>query len=116
MLKLDDLKLIGRFGVDSGQAMIGDPCYLESWKVWNSEEQNFDDHKESKGQYSYLGACNATLTDGYGVLGHGSAVAFNTGYGDGSYPVFAKIEDGRVLKIVVDFEGDMDDDGEIDEY
>lgn len=116
MLRLDDLKLIGRFGVDSGQAMVGDPCYLDNWKNWNRDETPFENYEKAKYEYSYLGACNATLTDGYGVLGHGSAVAFNTGYGDGSYPVFAKIEDGRVMKIVIDFEGDMDDDGEIDEY
>jgi hypothetical protein len=116
LLKLDGLTLIGKFGVDSGQAMVGDPCYLDDWKKWDREKENFDEYPNHAGEYSYLGACHATLSRGHGVLGGMSAVAFNTGYGDGLYPVFAKIEDGRVMKIVIDFEGDIDDEGEIDEY
>ena len=112
------LKLIGKFGVDSGQAMIGDPCYLESWKAWDDKAEPFESHKNKKGEYSYLGACNATIENSYGELGHGSSVVFNTGYGDGVYPVFAEInDDGRVVKIVVDFDGTLDDEGnEVDNY
>ena len=107
MIKVNDLQLIGRFSVDSGQAIVGDPCYLEDWKPWNSEEDNFADHENKAGEYGYLGACNATLGKGYGELNNGSAVAFSTGYGDGYYPVYAEInEDGRVAKIVIDFVGD----------
>ena len=29
MIKVDNLQLIGEFSVDSGQAMVGDPCYLD---------------------------------------------------------------------------------------
>lgn len=98
---------IGSFAVDSGQAMVGDPCYLEDWKPWNSEEHNFEDHPQHKGEYGYLGACNATLENNYGELGTASAVVFSTGYGDGLYPVYAEInEDGRVAKIVIDFIGE----------
>jgi hypothetical protein len=108
-MKLDELTLIGHFAVDSGQAMVGDPCYLDEWEPWNSNVDQFDDYKNRKGQYSYLGACEATLTKGYGSLGN-SAVVFSTGYGDGLYPVYAEInEDGRVAKIVIDFMGDDDE-------
>jgi len=31
-------KLLGHFGVDSGQVMIGDPCYLSTW-----EDNDFND-------------------------------------------------------------------------
>ena len=111
------LKLIGKFGVDSGQAMIGDPCYLESWKAWDDKAEPFDNHTQHKGKYSYLGACNATIENSYGDLGHGSSVVFSTGYGDGVYPVFAEIDDGRIVKIVVDFNGTLDENGnEVDEY
>ncbi len=97
---------IGSFAVDSGQAMVGDPCYLEDWKPWNSEEHNFEDHPQHKGEYGYLGACNATLEKGYGELGN-LGVVFSTGYGDGLYPVYAEInEDGRVARIVIDFIGE----------
>lgn len=100
---------IGSFGVDSGQAMVGDPCYLDTWKPWNSEEHNFEDHVNHEGEFGYLGACNATLKEGYGELGLGSGVVFTTGYGDGVYPVYAEFnEDARISKIVIDFEGEIE--------
>ncbi len=104
------LTLIGQFAVDSGQAMIGDPCYLDEWKPWNAEEDNFEDHVNKKGEYGYLGSCEATLGVGFGQLGNASSVVFSTGYGDGLYPVYAHInEDGRVGMIVVDFTGEYID-------
>ena len=102
-----ETKYIGSIAVDSGQAMIGDPCYLDEWKPWNSETDKFEEHVNKVGEYGYLGACNATLTNNYGELGFGSAVVFNTGWGDGSYPVYAKLNnDGMVMEITVKF---MDD-------
>jgi hypothetical protein len=112
MIKTDKLVLIGQFAVDSGQAIIGDPCYLDEWKPWNRDEHKFEDHPLHEGEYGYLGACNATLGKGFGSLGT-SAVAFSTGYGDGLYPVYAHInEDGRVGMVVVDFTGEYLDDEE----
>ena len=109
MISVNNLTLIGEFSVDSGQAIIGDPCYLDDWKLWNSDEDNFEDHVNSVGQYGYLGACNATLGKGFGQLGGASAVAFSTGYGDGLYPVYANItEDGRVGMVVIDFTGEYE--------
>ena len=103
-MKEIEMTLIGQFAVDSGQAMVGDPCYLDEWKPWNSEEDNFEDHVNKVGEYSYLGACNATLGKGFGQLGN-QAVAFSTGYGDGLYPVYANInEDGRITKVVIIFD------------
>lgn len=109
MISVNNLTLIGEFSVDSGQAIIGDPCYLDDWKLWNSDEDNFEDHVNSVGQYGYLGACNATLGKGFGQLGGASAVAFSTGYGDGLYPVYANItDDGRVGMVVIDFTGEYE--------
>jgi len=96
--------LIGHFAVDSGQAIIGDPCYLDEWEPWNDKTENFEENVKKAGEYGYLGACGVTLKEGYGVLGNGSAVAFTTGYGDGFYPVYAEFnDDGRIVKITVDF-------------
>jgi len=109
MIQANNLILIGQFSVDSGQAIIGDPCYLEEWTPWESDKISFDEHHNKVGEYGYLGACNATLGKGFGQIGGMNAVAFSTGYGDGLYPVYADItEDGRVGMVVIDFTGEYD--------
>lgn len=106
-INTNDLTYAGSFAVDSGQAIVGDPCYLDGWELWNSETPF--DYKDKKGQYGYLGVCATTLEDSFGELGGASAVAFSTGYGDGLYPVFVQMNsDGRISKVVIDFEGDID--------
>ena len=108
-MKEIEMTLIGQFAVDSGQAIVGDPCYLDEWKPWDSDKENFDDHVNKVGEYSYLGACNATLGKGFGQLGN-QAVAFSTGYGDGLYPVYADInKDGRIAKVVIIFDEEDED-------
>jgi hypothetical protein len=104
---LTDLIYAGSFGVDSGQAMVGDPCYLDSWQT---NEGDTWDLEGKVGQYSYQGVSATTLESNYGTVGMHSAVAFSTGYGDGIYPVYVQMnEDGRVSKVVIDFEGDIDE-------
>ncbi len=104
---IDELEFVGSFAVDSGQAMVGDPCYLDQWKTNEGEEWNLEG---KAGDYSYHGASAMTIQANAGVLGTGSAVVFNTGYGDGYYPVYVKYnEDGRIVKVVIDFEGDLDE-------
>ena len=103
--------LIGRFAVDSGQAMIGDPCYLDDWKNWDKDVNKFEEHVDKVGEYGYLGACNATITNGYGELNQGSSVVFNTGWGDGVYPVYADIDDeGFIRSVTINFANDEDED------
>lgn len=107
MIKADNLQLIGEFRVDSGQAIVGDPCYLEDWIPWDKETVAWEEKDNKSGEYGYLGACNATLAKGFGQIGGFNAVAFSTGYGDGLYPVYANFnEDGRVGLIVIDFTGE----------
>jgi hypothetical protein len=109
MLTLDKLTYAGSFAVDSGQAMVGDPCYLDGWKNW--EDGTPFDHEGHKGEYGYLGASGVTLADNFGQLGSADAVVFSTGYGDGLYPVYVQLNsDGRVSKVVIDFEGELDED------
>jgi hypothetical protein len=106
-------KLIGHVGVDSGQLIITDPCYIKSW---GSNDFGSDQKPDIKGLYSYdyEGACSATLSeDQAGALrfqmGHeGAGVAFSTGFGDGLYPVYATFSDEgewgtRVKSIRVEF-------------
>ena len=102
-----DLVLVGTFAVDSGQAMVGDPCYLDQWKTDEGVEWNLEG---KVGTYTYQGASATTIENAYGELAMGSAVVFSTGYGDGYYPVYVQMnEDGRVTKVVIDFEGDMNE-------
>ena len=105
-ITLTDLIHAGSFGVDSGQAMVGDPCYLDNWNTNKDDEWDLEG---KVGQYSYQGASATTLANNYGELGF-NAVVFSTGYGDGVYPVYVQLnEDGRVSKVVIDFEGDIDE-------
>ena len=101
MIDTKELTYIGSFSVDSGQAMVGDPCYLDTWNTNRDDEWNIDG---KEGQYSYHGAAATTIANQYGELGMSSAVVFSTGYGDGLYPVYAEInEDGRVARVVIEF-------------
>ena len=105
------MKKIGVVGVDSGQILITDPCYIGS--EWKKTDDNKDlGHEDNKGQFSYGGCCHATLKNkelggqlNY-KLGHaGAGVVSRAGYGDGSYPVYAIYNDeGRVDKLIVDFQ------------
>lgn len=104
--KLNNLQLIGTFFVDSGQAMIGDPSYLDKWKPFTIED-DIEDHVNHVGEYSELGAINSSLTTGFNTLGDHDATVFNTGNGDGLYPVYAQIEEfdewgPRTWAIVID--------------
>ncbi len=108
------LRLIGHVGVDSGQVMITDPCYLSDWK--NDEF----DSSDAPLNYSYSGACAATLGENGGTeIGSGTqGVASRTAHGDGCFPVFQIIgDDGTVEGLFVDFAGmtDPEDDALTDE-
>lgn len=79
---------VGTVGVDSGQIMIGDPCYIGN---------NFDDldseAKENRRLLRYSSAAKASMSAKQcGMFGQseGGAFAASTGYGDGEYEVFAK--------------------------
>lgn len=93
---------IGKVGVDSGQLMVCDPCYIGSeWK--KTEYGETDDTSE----FSYAGICAGTLKQGFTQsnfkMGHaGAGVAFSSGYGDGCYPVYARCNsDGRIVEVKI---------------
>ena len=101
MIDTNEMTYIGSFSVDSGQAMVGDPCYLDTWNTNRDDEWKIEG---KEGEYSYHGASATTISNNYGELGISSAVVFSTGYGDGLYPVYAKFNDeGRIVQIVIDF-------------
>lgn len=140
---------LGVVGVDSGQLMVTDPCYVDSeWQVQpiqgltaysdvqtgrvykhGEDFQRFDEgaddlegtvqqniesgrlvklaiDPERPFPYSYRGACNATLTDGFGQLQYrkgppGAGVVFATAWGDGVYPVYGEMIDGHIVRVYV---------------
>ena len=105
-------KLIGELGVNSGMALLCDPCYIENGAWVDSSEY-------SDSEFSYDGCGSVTdysrnkclggqlnIKSSETSSGH-SAVAFSGGYGDGSYPVYATYnEDGRIAKVDVIFDSD----------
>ena len=123
--------LIGSIGVDSGQVMVVDPCYLSNWKA-NEFDPTVGSPTEPTGTFDYDGACRATCSEaGHGVLDAnpqvgnraggavGMAVASKTMYGDGVYPVYAVYERGstRPSRIVIEFDDpDEDEDNEEEGY
>lgn len=99
-----NVSLVGHFSVDSGQAMIGDPCYLNEWKTNEGEEWNLEN---KEGEYSYQGASATSLKRDAGILGSDTAIVFSTGYGDGTYPVYIHYdEDGRITMALIDMSGE----------
>lgn len=94
---------IGVVGVDSGQLLLCDPCYINS--QWQEEwVSNFDN---PPAPFCYSACCKATLSsERYGQLnydlGHaGVAVAFASGMGDGVYPVYARFDGGRIAEVKI---------------
>lgn len=77
---------LGKVGVDSGQLLIVDPCYLNEHKQISSYDEflkarGFPDKRNYADQLKY-------------DLGHdGLGVVFNSGLGDGVYKVYGKLKD-----------------------
>ena len=151
-------KLLGRVGVDSGQLMICDPCYIESeWKPgtesaghdtivltdkgkrkfpgsknwswqYNGYGTTYESPQEALGglsvndaidqklvkalpqettnEFSYRGCCETAKKGSVALkfkAGHmGAGVCFSSGYGDGCYEVWGKVNsDGRFVEVRV---------------
>ena len=87
--------LIGHCGVDSGQILLIDPCYVY--------EDDFMSGTEPTG-LPYDECCRITLgPNGAGqTSGHG--VATSTAWGDGNYPVYAEYVGGRIVSVTIMFD------------
>jgi hypothetical protein len=111
--------LAGHVMVDSGQVMVGDPCYLKEFVNTDGLFMDLDSEGATKPPfgYSYEGASQASCSGaGHGELGGGMAVAASSGYGDGRYPVYVeKNGEGRVVALHVYFDEDPNSDPECPE-
>ena len=86
-------------GVDSGQILICDPCYIK-----NGFNIDFK-RDEPSDKLDYNGCCHASLSKQQAGMA-GLGVCSSTGFGDGEYPVHIYYQHGRVSKIVIEFQGD----------
>jgi len=93
---------IGDCAVDSGQLILIDPCYLKEWKDDEFSSKKHKGKYKETGKLSYSEACAITMNRTAGTINK-CAVVTNTGYGDGFYPVYANVKNGRVLSITVSF-------------
>lgn len=108
-----ELTYLGEVGVDSGQLLVTDPCYIDSEWILNesftmygpAESPEMIEQREVLMRYSYDGASQASLRGGGQLayaLGHaGAGVAFPTGWGDGAYPVYAEKHNGRTVRVFI---------------
>lgn len=91
---------VGIIGVDAGLCWVGDPCYCVTpdanshpAKTWREFcDVLFDGEQNGVKQWNY-------------PMGHsGLGVSVQTGYGDGSYPVYVRRNrEGRVAEVRVVF-------------
>jgi hypothetical protein len=108
-----ELDYLGEVGVDSGQLLVTDPCYIDSEWIADeaftgyrpAEPSETVEQSDVLGRYSYNGASQASLRGGGQLayaLGHpGAGVAFPTGWGDGTYPVYAEKHNGRTVRVFI---------------
>ena len=92
----------GRVGVDSGQIMVVDPCYIGNDFDNNQGGQAWEPAAYS-GQLNYQGVSAISLASNFGQASE--AVVTSSGYGDGVYPVEVRLnEDNRVMELRIKFE------------
>lgn len=81
---------IGEIGVDAGIVWIGDPCYVKDlFKPWKK-------------------FCDLLPSDG-SVKVFDEGVCVPSGYGDGEYSVYGQFHNGTLVKVMIDFAQDEDD-------
>lgn len=88
---------VGEIGVDAGLCWVGDPCYCVTPDADNHPAQTWKEF------------CDKLFSDpNYekGFKQWDCGVSVDTGYGDGTYPVFIRRNrDGRVVEVKVVFDG-----------
>ena len=126
-------KLIGSFGVDSGQVLIGDPCYLD--KFINDDSKltrryqhtttnkiltqptdffNYEEYKEdglSMNEMIHNGIYKKLPPEVNPTYSYSGACSVTcNSNGDGCYPVYAtENEDGYIVKIEILFDEEDED-------
>jgi hypothetical protein len=109
----EQVVMLGRVAVDSGQLLMVDPCYIvDEWDDTPTETTLGD---MTLTMEASLGECVTvanpqTHPQGGGSVMDGLAVVTRSGIGDGYYPVYAVLGEilpgwgARVRRIIIDFE------------
>ena len=88
---------IGELGVDSGQIMLTDPCYVLDYNQFGDEtDKSYDDVLNA-----YNGDHNQPYITPWRPF---EGLVVGTLYGDGAYKVYARMVDGRCAQVLIDFE------------
>ncbi len=85
---------VGDIAVDTGNIIVADPCYVLKGEA--TDGITFEHAVGLDLPKMPDEAVRSLAEEGNGLL-------IQTGYGDGLYPVFAMIEDGRVMSLRIDF-------------
>lgn len=121
----DDLsagwEYVGDVSVDSGRIIVADPCYFDRLELSASEMVDpiietdildicvkngieFSDVRRDETLLKKIASLTRRFGEGTFPDSEASFIASQTGYGDGSYPVYCKVEDFRVVGLWIDFE------------
>lgn len=112
---------VGDVSVDTGRIIIADPCYLDQLENQASEivdqlietdileicernEIDFSRVREDESTLRLIASLMKRFGEGKFPGGSARFVAAQTGFGDGRYPVYCKVEDDRVVGMWIDFE------------
>tara|TARA_R110000751_G_scaffold156017_2_gene261497 strand:+ start:528 stop:899 length:372 start_codon:yes stop_codon:yes gene_type:complete len=104
-----EIKTVGEIGVDSGQVLLIDPCYIKHANQGNSK-MNYDFEKETflndptlgNEKNFYTSVSERTLVgNGYGNTESGFAT--RTTHGDGTYKVKGIFRDDELQGIFISF-------------
>lgn len=106
---MDDprFELVGTASVDSGMLAIIDPCYVMDWiKSHNKEDGHLNEAFEATTKEERCGHIFSDL-----------AFCFESGWGDGTYDIYARKEGKRIAEIriiLIDEESEYnEDDGDV---
>jgi len=113
MWRVPVLEKIAELPVDAGCMIVGDPCYFMTADNTDHFKGTWYEFCDQVLRKMEVGPNKGTTT--YQAEGSNmpAAAIVQTGYGDGSYPVYIeRNKDGRVIKLIVDFDpSDEEDDG-----
>lgn len=96
---------IGTVGIDAGMLYLGDPCYFIERPLgampWGTFLETMYEATGEKENAAYWPVRMKYAETDPRAFQAGMVVT--TGDGDGEYPVYAVIKDGRVRRVVIDF-------------